>query len=146
MPRRLGHEPFGHRPTTLLIRGRHYKCSGCGRIWRQDTSKAAQARVTIGVPAALTEIRRLGRTLKQRAADILAFFDRPGTSNTLTEAICSRLEHLRGTALGFSTSRTMSRGRCSKPADSDQHYTLDSEEPIMISFDLKRIDDLVNAG
>ena len=54
-----------------------------------------------GVPAALTELRRLGRTLKQRAADVLAFFDRPGTSNGPTEAINGRLEHLRGTALGF---------------------------------------------
>ena len=54
-----------------------------------------------GVPAALVEIRRLGRTLKQRAADVLAFFDRPGTSNGPTEAINGRLEHLRGSALGF---------------------------------------------
>ena len=57
--------------------------------------------VTSGVPAPLVEIRRLGRTLKQRAADILAFFDRPGTSNGPTEAINGRLEHLRGSALGF---------------------------------------------
>ena len=31
--------------------------------------------VASGVPAALTEIRRLGRTFKQRAVDILAFFE-----------------------------------------------------------------------
>ncbi len=37
--------------------------------------------VSTGVPAALVEIRKLGRTLKQRAADVLAFFDRPGTSD-----------------------------------------------------------------
>ena len=53
-----------------------------------------------GVPAALIELVTLGRTLKRRAADVLAYFDRPGTSNGPTEAIC-RLEHLRGTALGF---------------------------------------------
>ena len=41
------------------------------------------------------------RALKQRAADILAYFDRPGTSNGPTEAINGRLEHLRGSALGF---------------------------------------------
>ena len=41
-----------------------------------------------GVPAALVELRRLGRTLKKRAADVLAYFDRPGTSNGPTEAIC----------------------------------------------------------
>jgi transposase len=53
------------------------------------------------VPTVLTELRRLGRTLNQRAADVLAYFDRPGTSNGPTEAINGRLEHLRGSALGF---------------------------------------------
>ena len=62
---------------------------------------AAIDAITTGVPAALVEIRRLGRTMGQRAADILAFFDRPGTSNGPTEAINGRLEHLRGSALGF---------------------------------------------
>ncbi|WP_404443594.1 ISL3 family transposase [Microbacterium marinum] len=57
--------------------------------------------VTTGVPAGLVELRKLGRTLKKRAADILAFFDRPSTSNGPTEAINGRLEHLRGSALGF---------------------------------------------
>lgn len=57
--------------------------------------------VSTGVPAALTELRILGRTLTKRAADVLAYFDRPGTSNGPTEAINGRLEHLRGTALGF---------------------------------------------
>jgi len=32
---------------------------------------------------------------------VLAYFDRPGTSNGSTEAINGRLEHLRGSALGF---------------------------------------------
>jgi transposase len=54
-----------------------------------------------GVPAELTEVITLGRTLHRRAADVLAYFDRPGTSNGPTEAINGRLEHLRGTALGF---------------------------------------------
>jgi transposase len=54
-----------------------------------------------GVPAALAELRTLGRTLTQRATDVLAYFDRPGTSNGPTEAINGRLEHLRGSALGF---------------------------------------------
>lgn len=36
-------------------------------------------RLASGVPAALVEVRTLGRTLKQRAADVLAYFDRPGT-------------------------------------------------------------------
>jgi len=68
-------------------------------------AKAALAKIitTIGkgVPAALSELTTLGRTLHRRAADVLAYFDRPGTSNGPTEAINGRLEHLRGTALGF---------------------------------------------
>jgi transposase len=59
------------------------------------------ASVSQGVPAALSEVITLGRTLKKRAADVLAYFDRPGTSNGPTEAINGRLEHLRGSALGF---------------------------------------------
>ena len=54
-----------------------------------------------GVPGALKEVITLGRTLKKRADDVLAYFDRPGTSNGPTEAINGRLEHLRGSALGF---------------------------------------------
>ncbi len=54
-----------------------------------------------GVPEPLTELRRLGRTLHRRAHDVLAYFDLPGTSNGPTEAINGRLEHLRGSALGF---------------------------------------------
>jgi transposase len=53
------------------------------------------------VPKALREVITLGRTLKRRAGDILAYFDHPGTSNGPTEAINGRLEHLRGSALGF---------------------------------------------
>jgi transposase len=57
--------------------------------------------VSHGVPTALIELITLGRTLNKRAADVLAYFDRPGTSNGPTEAINGRLEHLRGSALGF---------------------------------------------
>ncbi len=54
-----------------------------------------------GVPEQLPELATFGRTHARRAADVLAYFDRPGTSNGPTEAINGRLEHLRGTALGF---------------------------------------------
>jgi transposase len=59
------------------------------------------ASISSAVPRALKEVAKLGRTLKKRAADVLAYFDRPGTSNGPTEAINGRLEHLRGSALGF---------------------------------------------
>jgi transposase len=57
--------------------------------------------VSQNVPKTLKEIITLGRTLTKRADDVLAYFDRPGTSNGPTEAINGRLEHLRGSALGF---------------------------------------------
>ena len=57
--------------------------------------------VSQGVPGVLGEVITLGRTLKKRANDVLAYFDRPATSNGPTEAINGRLEHLRGSALGF---------------------------------------------
>lgn len=53
-----------------------------------------------GAPV-LTELITLGRILRRRASDILAYFDRPGTLNGPTEAINGRLEHLPGTSLGF---------------------------------------------
>ena len=67
---------------------------------REQMSKLIES-VSSGVPAALTEVRRLGRPHTRGAADVLAYFDRPGTSNGPTEAINGRLEHLRGSALGF---------------------------------------------
>jgi len=42
--RRLAHEPFGWRPTTLLVRVRRYRCAGCAHVWRQDTTRAAEPR------------------------------------------------------------------------------------------------------
>ena len=59
------------------------------------------ASVSSGVPKALSEVIKLGRTLNKRATDVLAYFDHPRTSNGPTEAINGRLEHLRGSALGF---------------------------------------------
>ena len=52
-------------------------------------------------PPALGELIPLGRTLRRRAGDVLAYFDRPDTSIGPTEVISGRLGHLRGTALGF---------------------------------------------
>ncbi|MDR6891591.1 transposase [Falsarthrobacter nasiphocae] len=57
--------------------------------------------ISAGVPEALGEVITLGRTLKKRAAEVLAYSQRPGTSNGPTEAINGCLERLRGSALGF---------------------------------------------
>ena len=45
--RRLDHEPFGWRPTILLVRIRRYRCSECAHVWRQDTTKAAEPRAKL---------------------------------------------------------------------------------------------------
>ena len=45
--RTLAHEPFGWRPTTLLVTIRRYRCLGCAHVWRQDLSKAAEPRARL---------------------------------------------------------------------------------------------------
>ena len=45
--RRLAHEPWGWRPTTLVVTVRRYRCTGCGQVWRQDTTKAAVPRAKL---------------------------------------------------------------------------------------------------
>ena len=45
--RRLAHEPLGWRPTTLLVTVVRYRCGGCGHVWRQDTSRAAEPRARL---------------------------------------------------------------------------------------------------
>lgn len=54
-----------------------------------------------GPPAELSELKWWGRTLKRRVTDVLGFFTGHGTPNGPPEAINGRLEHLRGSALGF---------------------------------------------
>ena len=56
--------------------------------------------IRAGVPKELPELAQLGRSLRKRHREILAYFD-VGASNGPVEAINGRLEHLRGIALGF---------------------------------------------
>src|SRR4030095_15873100 len=46
--------------------------------------------ISHSVPTVLREVITLGRTLKRRAVDVLAYFDRPGTSNGPMEALAFR--------------------------------------------------------
>lgn len=71
------------------------------RVRARTMMEKVIAALSAKAPDALVELGKLGRTLAKRADDVLAFFDRPGTSNGPTEAINGRLEHLRGSALGF---------------------------------------------
>ena len=88
--------------------------------------------LSAGVPAALTELRTLGRTLKRRATDILAYFDRPGTSNGPTEAMNGRLEHLRGSALGFRNLTHYIARSLLEAGGFRYNYTLIREEPLFV--------------
>lgn len=100
---------------ALRLRGHPRGTVHLGRLSARDrrlpprrtaTGARAGARpesVSIGVPKALTEVIKLGRTLTKRADDVLGYFDRPGTSNGPTEAINGGPEHLRGFASGFAT-------------------------------------------
>src|SRR6187397_3046543 len=45
--RRLAHEPFGWRPTVLVVTICRYRCTGCRRVWPQDTSAAAEPRAKL---------------------------------------------------------------------------------------------------
>ena len=103
------------RLNTLFAKDAHVQVEATWNIYQRmisayrDTDRAAglHAMTTLinalsaGVPVELTELITLGQTMKKRAADVLAYFTRPGTSNGPTEAINGRLEHLRGSALGF---------------------------------------------
>ena len=103
------------RLTTLFASDQHAEVEATWGIYQRmvaayrepDRARGRELMIKLigsvshGVPAALSEVTTLGRTLKQRAGDVLAYFDRPGTSNGPTEAINGRLEHLRGSALGF---------------------------------------------
>ena len=103
------------RINTLFANDAHVDVEATWRIYQQlinayrNTDRAAGLRtmstlidaLSSAVPVELTELITLGRTLKRRASDVLAYFTRPGTSNGPTEAINGRLEHLRGSALGF---------------------------------------------
>ena len=72
------------------------------------------------VPRGLTELITLGRTLKRRATDILAYFDHPHTTSDPTQAINAPLEHLRGIAQGFINHRNY-RLRCLLHSGGFQH-------------------------
>ena len=103
------------RLGSLFADDAHVQVEATWRIYQQrisayrNTDRTAGLRsmstlidaLSSAVPIELTELITLGRTLKRRAEDVLAYFTRPGTSNGPTEAINGRLEHLRGSALGF---------------------------------------------
>jgi transposase len=55
--RRLAHVPLGWRATILHVRIRRYRCSGCGQVWRQDTTAAAAPRAKLSMQAVLWALK-----------------------------------------------------------------------------------------
>src|SRR5699024_11955084 len=83
--RRLAHEPFGHRPTTLHIRLRRYKCVECARVWRPDTTAAAPPRAKIsrtGLDWALREIVSDHQTVSVLARKLAGSFETANSAIT----------------------------------------------------------------
>jgi hypothetical protein len=124
--RELAHEPLGWRPLYAARRTLH---TGAGLLTDKQASRLTalftddahvEVEATWGIyqrmiAAYRHEDRRRGRESMVKLIDTistgvpnalvevttLAYFDRPGASNGPTEAINGRLEHLRGSALGF---------------------------------------------
>ena len=68
--RQPAREPPGWRPATWAVTIRRYRCAGCPRVWRQDTTLAAGPRATLprrGLRRALEAIVARHRTVARTA-------------------------------------------------------------------------------
>jgi hypothetical protein len=82
-----------------------------------------------GVPAELSEVITLGRTLNERAADVLAYFDRPAHPTARLRRSTAASSTSAAPLSGSATSPTTSPDHYSKAEGSDPDYTLNCEEP-----------------
>ena len=94
-----------NRPLKLA-EGAYQKIIRCYREPDRSKGRAMMAELVESLAAkgsapGCPELATLGRTLKRRMSDVLAFFDHEHSANGPTEAINGRLETLRGIALGF---------------------------------------------
>ena len=55
----LAHEPFGYRPTILLLRVRRFRCGDCSRFWQEDTRRIAEPRAKLTRTALSWALRAL---------------------------------------------------------------------------------------
>jgi hypothetical protein len=83
--RQLAHEPFGWRPTTLAVTVRRYRCTGCGHVWRQDTTAAAEPNAKLSRAAVRWALKALvvQHLTVARVADALAVAWDTGVSGGL---------------------------------------------------------------
>lgn len=94
MVRRLAHEPFGWRPTLLLITVRRYRCAECGHVWRQDTSKAAEPRAKLSRRALRWALEGLvvAHLTVARIAEALAVSWNTANDAVLAEGQCALID------------------------------------------------------
>lgn len=96
---RLRRERTGRRGVCQkIIRRYAQEDKRKGRGMMAELVEAPDAR---GAAPGCPELAVLGRTLKRRMGDVLAFFDWEHSANGPTGAVNGRLETLRGIALGF---------------------------------------------
>lgn len=93
------------KPRTVhtghdLLTDRQRQCEPDRSRGKQLTTALIES-VNNGVPTGPARDLKARADLAKRAEDVLAYFDRPGTSNGPTKARDGRLEHLRGSALRF---------------------------------------------
>ena len=76
--RQLALEPFGWRPTTLLVTIRRYRCTGRGHVWRQDIRLMAESRSKLprgGLRRALSGVGTQHLTIARVAEGLEARWD-----------------------------------------------------------------------
>ena len=83
-----------------------------------------------GVPSSLTEIITLGRTLKRRAGDILAYFDHPTPATVPPKPSTDASNTYATPSSDSATSPTTSPEHSSKPEDSNPNYTPIMKNPL----------------
>jgi len=122
------------RLDALFANDTHVHLEATWRIYQQmtsayrDTDRTAGLRtmstlidaLSIAVPTELTELITLGRTLKRRAADVLAYFTRPANNG--------RLEHLCDSAPRLPQPHQLHRHIAARGRGLDHGFTLDCED------------------
>ena len=83
-----------------------------------------------GLPHTCIELARMGRTLKRRARDILAYFDHPTPATAPPKPSTDASNTYAASPKDSSTTETTAYAASSTPADSNTSYTLKCEEPV----------------
>lgn len=112
--------------SQLAVRRRRAVSNPTARCLLWD-SCPAHAAVCHGVAAAVAELRRLGRILKQRAGDMLAYFELLKSSQGRPETVNERLEYRCGSLFGSRNLAGQIAKNCWPGVALDPGYTPDGK-------------------